>query len=82
MNHPTKYLIQYICLGIIEILQIPNLINYNIDHLDKTKCIIYKCIQKNVNFDITNHNPLLKNISNKYDIIKLYYHTYKKIQYL
>ena len=86
MNHPTKYLIQYICLEIIKILQIPNTINYDIDKLNNSKCIIYKCIQKNVNFDITNHESLLSieldTISNNYDIIKLYYDTYKSIIFL
>ena len=36
MNHPTKYVIQFICEKITNIL-------------DNTKCIIYKCISKNVN---------------------------------
>jgi hypothetical protein len=44
MNHPSKYLIQYICEQIIDILQLSNTIDYTIDILDNPKCIIYKCI--------------------------------------
>uniref|UniRef100_A0A6C0EH21 Polysaccharide biosynthesis enzyme WcbI domain-containing protein n=1 Tax=viral metagenome TaxID=1070528 RepID=A0A6C0EH21_9ZZZZ len=79
MNHPTKYVTQYICEEIINILNIPNTINYEIDLLPDPKCIIYKCIQKNVNFDINNHPPLTLNKTNIHDISQLYYDTYKKI---
>jgi hypothetical protein len=90
MNHPTKYLIQYICLEIIKILQIPNTINYEVDQLNNPKCILYKCIQKNVNFDIKNHKSLLsiklktitKDYINNYDIVNLYYDIYKRINFL
>ena len=81
MNHPTKYVIQYICEEIIKILQIQNTINYNIDNLSNPKSILYKCIQKNVNFDINNHLPLTLNKTNIYDIAKLYYDTYTEIEY-
>ena len=79
MNHPTKYVIQYICEEIINILNIPNTINYDIDILYHPKCIIYKCIQKNVNFDINNHAPLILNYTTTYDIAQLYYDAYNKI---
>ena len=79
MNHPTKYVIQYICEEIINILSIPNTINYDIDLLPDPKCIIYKCIQKNVTFDINNHIPLTLNKTGIYDIAQLYYDFYKKI---
>jgi len=80
MNHPTKYVIQYICEKIVDILQIQNTINYNIDILDNVKCILYKCISKNVNFDINMHNPLIiNNITDIDKITQLYYDTYKEI---
>ena len=79
MNHPTKYVIQFICEKIIDILQIQNSIDYNIDTLDNTKCILYKCISKNVNFDINNHNPLTSGIKDIDKITQLYYSTYKEI---
>jgi hypothetical protein len=81
MNHPTKYLIQFICEKIIDILQIQNTINYDIDPLDATKCILYKCISKNVNFDIDDHNALTLGITDVEKITQLYYNTYKEIGY-
>jgi hypothetical protein len=78
VNHPTKYLIQFICKEIINILQINNTINYNIDYLTGIKCILYKCISKNVNFDVNNQNAYaLGNIDNK-KITQLYYDAYAK----
>jgi len=79
MNHPTKYVIQFICEKIIDILQIKNNIDYNIDLLENTKCILYKCISKNVNFDINKHNVLTLNITDINKITQLYYDTYKEI---
>ena len=79
MNHPTKYLIQYICLEIIRILHIPNTIDYDKDVLNNPKCIIYKAIQKNVNFDIKEYEPSLSKETDIKKIVKLYYDTYKKI---
>jgi len=79
MNHPTKYVIQFICEEIIHILQIQNTINYDIDILSAPKCILYKCISKNVNFDINNHNALLLGNTDINKIVQLYYDTYKEI---
>jgi len=79
MNHPTKYVIQFICENIINILQIQNTINYDIDLLDNPRCILYKCISKNVNFDINNQNVLTSGITDINNITQLYYDTYNKI---
>lgn len=79
MNHPTKYLIQFICEEIVNILQIQNTINYHIDVLDNPKCILYKCISKNVNFDINHHNALTLNNTDINKFAQLYYDTYKQI---
>jgi hypothetical protein len=81
MNHPTKYVIQYICDEIIKYLKIENTINYDIDVLNNTKCILYKCISKNINFDINNHNVLTSNNTDINKITQLYYDTYIKIGY-
>lgn len=78
-NHPTKYLLQNLCKKIIGILQIPNTLNYDVDPLHYPKCIIYKCISKNVNFDISNHKPLKRNIEDINQIVQMYYETYKTI---
>jgi hypothetical protein len=79
MNHPTKYVIQFICEEIIKYLQIENNINYDIDLLNGTKCILYKCISKNINFDINNHSVLTSNNTDINKITQLYYDTYKEI---
>lgn len=79
MNHPTKYVIQFICEKIINILQIENTLDYTIDTLENAKCILYKCIQKIVNFDINNHNALTIGLTDVSKITQLYYDTYKKI---
>jgi len=80
-NHPTKYLIQFICEKIINILNIKNTIDYDIDPLDFVKCILYKCISKNVNFNIDKCTPFILGYKDKdnYNITQLYYKTYKKI---
>ena len=79
MNHPTKYVIQYICEEIIKFLKISNTINYEIDILHHPKCIIYKCIQKVVNFDLNFCEVLTCNEKNIKDITQLYYDSYEKI---
>ena len=79
MNHPTKYIIQFICEKITDILNIQNNIDYNIDTLNDPKCILYKCISKNVKFDINNYNALTLGITNIKKITQLYYDTYKEI---
>jgi hypothetical protein len=79
VNHPTKYVIQFICEKIIDILKIPNTINYNIDVLDcHGKCILYKCISKNVNFDINNHIAEFPNSIGVHNVTKIYYDIFKK----
>jgi hypothetical protein len=79
MNHPTKYVFQYICEEIVKYLDIPNTIDYNLDPLDNPRCILYSCIQKNVNFDISACKPNIKNLTNTRSITDLYYSTYKEL---
>jgi hypothetical protein len=79
MNHPTKYIFHNLAEQIISILELENTINYNSDLLSHPKCIIYKCIQNNVNFNIEEHNPLTCGKTNSYEITKLYYDTYRNI---
>jgi hypothetical protein len=80
INHPTKYVIQFICETIVNILKIQNTIDMNVNLLNNPKCILYKCIQKNVNFDINNYKPFTLNIVNINEITNLYYETYKNLQ--
>ena len=77
MNHPSKYLFHFITHEIIKILNIENTIDYNIDPLDNPKCILYKCIQNSVNFDINDHQSVTLDKNGNYEITKLYFESYK-----
>jgi hypothetical protein len=79
MNHPTKYVIQNICEQIIFILNRNNTIRYNVDVLNHYKSILYKSVQKVVNFDLNDHKPHVKNNTSAKDITQLYYETYQNI---
>ena len=78
MNHPTKYVLHDICEQILKLLCIKNTINYELNVLDGTRCIIYKCIQNVVNFNINDYPPLLDKINNVESIVKKYYESYKE----
>ena len=80
MNHPTKFLLHNICEKIINYLKIENNMNYNIDPLNNPRCILYKSIQKCVNFDIEKHHPKLHAKNTVKEITELYYNAYKKIK--
>ncbi len=81
MNHPTKYLFQYICKKISDILNINETINYNCDplsgHKGAPRGILYKCIQKCVDFDIEICSPELDGKNTIEDIVDIYYKSYK-----
>ena len=80
MNHPSKYLLQFICENIIKILNINNSINYTIDPLNNPRCILYKCLESVVRFKITN-DVITKNLTDAFSITKLYFDTYDKINF-
>jgi hypothetical protein len=80
INHPSKYLFQYICEEIIKILKIKNNINYSCDPLWYYQGLIYKCIQKNVNFNINENIPLILGKNDVTDIINIYYSHYDKFK--
>jgi len=77
INHPSKILFHYICEKIVDILNIDNTIDYEIDVLNHTRCILYKCIQKIVCFNIEDYSPFLYEESNIKDIADKYYNKYK-----
>jgi hypothetical protein len=84
INHPSKIILQFIAINIISILKIPNSINYNIDPLNYIKCIIYKCINRCVYFNVNNNNykPFLNGESDIDKIIDLYLNVYNSNTYL
>ena len=76
MNHPTGDLFQYICKKTLEALNLdPNRIN-GTDPLTSPRLILYKCIQKIVNFDISEHKPRLNRYTRVDSICKQYYEVY------
>jgi hypothetical protein len=84
MNHPTFHLLKFISEQIVLLLNLKN-INYKFFEIDNSKCIIYKCIQKVVKFNIDNCKLKLQDRNNGEikdtieDICKLYYDTYDRI---
>jgi hypothetical protein len=69
INHPTKYLLNYICEKICEILNI-QYVEQNLDPME-TKCVPIHCsLSKIVLFDIYEKQPILNNISGLNDVSK------------
>ncbi|ATZ80334.1 hypothetical protein BMW23_0276 [Bodo saltans virus] len=59
-NHPTKYLLNYICEQLCEILNIPYR-EQNIDPMDNKIIPIQMSLQNVVDFNIRNYVPILNN---------------------
>jgi hypothetical protein len=84
MNHPTFHLLKFISEQIVLLLNLKN-INYKFFEINNSKCIIYKCIQKVVKFNIDNCKLKVQDRNNGEikdtieDICKLYYDTYDRI---
>jgi len=79
MNHPTKYLFDFHCEKILSILNLENTIDYSLDYLPNPRSIIYKCVQKAVNFNINECTPLTKNKNCVIEIFNLYTQVYRNI---
>ena len=79
MNHPTNIVCHYISEQIIIYLNIPNTIDYSYDAFFGYKAILYACIQQNVNFDISNHPPVVNTLTDIKSITNLYYSAYSKM---
>jgi hypothetical protein len=82
INHPTKYLFHFIALEVLKILNDNNItINYEIDILKNERCILYKCLENCVNFDLNEFTPRLSkyNETNIDKIINIYYDFYNTI---
>jgi hypothetical protein len=79
MNHPTKYVIEFICEEIVNIVQIPNTINYGTNILDNTKCILYKCIQPLVHFDINKETMKTCEHTDIFSIVESYHKIYSQL---
>lgn len=84
MNHPTKYVLQYIAKEIIAYLNDNTLvINHSIDPLgSNAKCILYNSVRCIVHFDTENDLPKFPNDITSSDInhfVNSYYETYTQV---
>lgn len=81
VNHPTKYVFQYLAFEILKLLDLPlNKINKSIDILSTNeKCLLYKCLENAVYFNVNNFKPRLNQleIHDPFEIISAYYTVYK-----
>jgi len=78
-NHPSNLVLQYICENLLFYLNENNNIDYYSDPLSANKNIIYKCVQKVVNFSINECLPLTDNENDNYLITQKYFNYYLKI---
>lgn len=84
MNHPSYYLLKFISEQIVLLLSLKN-INYKFYEIDNCKCIIYKCIQKVIKFNINECKLKIQDSNNGEikdtieDITKLYYDIYDRV---
>jgi len=83
MNHPSKYVFQYIALKICDLLKLnPANLNLSMDPLrENERGILYRCIQNVVNFDISIYRPRLSsgNLEDIHNIYNRYIEIYKTI---
>jgi hypothetical protein len=79
VNHPSKFILQYLCENILAFMNEKNTMNYHADPLNTEKNIIYKCVQKIVNFNIYDHQPLVKHMDNDHSVVKSYFETYRRL---
>lgn len=77
-NHPTKYLLQYIAERILDLLDMPNNIDYNADPLVYPKWFVYDCVQQVVEFDVREVEPLIVGKKTVKEIAELYFDYYGK----
>jgi len=81
MNHPTYYLFEYIANELLQILGLGQYINNFVfyDPLDYLHPPLYKCIQKAVNFNISDFLPNINNLVDIDKITDMYLKDYDKI---
>ena len=75
MNHPSKYVFHHIVDQIKTVLNVDS--DYEVDPLrNDYRGILYRCMQKVVEFDIQNEKPKLLDIYDKRMIVEKYYKVY------
>jgi len=79
--HPKKEYFHFICEKIVKILNIENTINYNINPLISEPNydinILYKCIEKVVDFEVSYEKLKINNKIGLTDVLNSYYNEYK-----
>lgn len=80
INHPTHHIINFVTSKVLDAFDFPHATVCGPDRLSIPRCMIYKCINKVVDFDVTLVTPC---VSNKHDIksiSKEYYNHYNRGQ--
>jgi hypothetical protein len=76
--HPSKFVLQHVATQIVRILNINTVLNINIDPLASSRHIIYKSVQKAVNFNIEDFQPVVMGAIGTEKIVNRYYNFYDK----
>jgi len=78
-NHPTGILLKYIVDNIMNILNFSHNISDNLEVLGETRCILYSCLHKLLDFNILNHEPNINKLTNIDSIVQQYYLEYDNV---
>jgi hypothetical protein len=66
MNHPTKYMLHFLAETVLRFVNMESIsIDYDIDPLDNIIPILYRSLQKFVNFDLQEISPRIETYSGK-----------------
>jgi hypothetical protein len=78
VNHPTYFLLSHIVATIFKCVALDTTdVNLKLDPLSNNKLLLYSCIQKAVDFDITEHKPKMKEYTEVASICNKYYEAYE-----
>jgi len=78
VNHPSKILVNYICEILVNLLGVNNTIRYELDMFNNIRCLLYKCVQNAVHFDIGQYTPYLEGNETVERVCDLYYKIYSR----
>lgn len=81
MNHPARNLLIHICEAVSKELSLPTVqFHATMDPLARVRPIMYSCLQKAVEFKLSNYVPLICDRSNEREIVQLYFDAYDQIK--
>lgn len=78
VNHPTHFLMSFVVKNILKSLGLNTSdANLKLDPLSNNKLLLYSCVQRAVDFDITEHKPKMKEYTEVDSICNKYYEAYE-----